>query len=303
MHGERLLSRKVLVKWLGYALTLLSVSLLGQVLLENLSTLELPSVSISLVLIILFGSLVIMTGHILLTFTWFLQLRWKHPTLSFGSLFVVIGLSQIAKYIPGNVAHLVGRAFLIKNVVPATEVAITLIVESLILSLTALIFAVFWGVYYIVPDQIKWEHIVVVIFILLAITPVVFLVARVKMGVEYLRFGTLLQMLAANSLSFLMHGLLIFLIAENVVDVSASIGIFQYVCAFSMAFLVGYLLPGAPGGVGVREYAFVLLMSSSIGEFNALQIIIMHRVITIFGDLLLWVVANHQKQRLTVILD
>jgi uncharacterized membrane protein YbhN (UPF0104 family) len=300
MYGECLLSRRILVKWLGYALTLLSVSLLGQVLLDNLSVLELPSVSISLVVIILFGSLVIMTGHILLTFTWFLQLRWKHPSLSFGSLFVVIGLSQIAKYIPGNFAHLVGRAFLIKNIVPATEVAITLLVESLVLSLTALIFAVFWWAYYIVPDQIKWEHIVVVVFILLAITPAVLHVARVKMGVEYVRLGTLLKMLAANSLSFLMHGLLIFLIAENIVDVSGSISIFQYVCAFSMAFLVGYLLPGAPGGVGVREYAFVLLMSSSLGEFNALQIIIMHRVITILGDLLLWMVANHLKLRFSV---
>lgn len=292
---------KRILKWTGYVLTFLSVFLLIDVFFENIQVLQLPKLTIWLVPIGIIGFIIILAGHSLLTYTWFLQLKWKHPNLNFLTLFVVIGLSQIAKYVPGNVAHLVGRAFLIRRVVPATEVAITLIVESLILSLSALFFAGMWWLNYIIPEQISWKNSVYFAVILIIISPVMIKLARVKMGVDYLSFRTFFLMLGANSISFIIHGLLIFLIAENVINIEQSVSVFQYVCAFSMAFLVGYLLPGAPGGVGIREYAFVLLMSASVGQFNALQIIIIHRLLTIAGDLLLWSIARHHKRQLEIL--
>jgi uncharacterized membrane protein YbhN (UPF0104 family) len=51
---------------------------------------------------------------------------------------------------------------------------------------------------------------------------------------------------------------------------------------------VGFIVIGAPGGLGVREAAFVALVGGALGEREALLLIGLFRIVTFLGDTLLF---------------
>ncbi len=72
----------------------------------------------------------------------------------------------------------------------------------------------------------------------------------------------------------------------------------QIIAAYTIAWVFGFVVPGAPGGIGVREMALILLLTPVMGrEFVGVSGTL-HRLITIAGDAavyLLW--GRRQKQR------
>lgn len=57
------------------------------------------------------------------------------------------------------------------------------------------------------------------------------------------------------------------------------------------AWLIGFVMPGAPGGLGIRETTFVVIAGSAIGYALALTVIVTFRIATILSDLALFVVV------------
>ena len=56
--------------------------------------------------------------------------------------------------------------------------------------------------------------------------------------------------------------------------------------AYILAWLVGLLTPGAPAGVGVREAVLLFMLRGCLPESDLLLAIILARVVTVFGDLI-----------------
>ena len=52
----------------------------------------------------------------------------------------------------------------------------------------------------------------------------------------------------------------------------------------SLAWISGYVVPGAPGGIGVREAVLVLGLSPLLGEAQALAIALAYRLVTLVSD-------------------
>lgn len=61
--------------------------------------------------------------------------------------------------------------------------------------------------------------------------------------------------------------------------------------SYATSWLAGKITPGAPGGIGVREAALVLLLGNTIGETEALLLGVALRVVTTFGDFFLLALA------------
>ncbi len=61
--------------------------------------------------------------------------------------------------------------------------------------------------------------------------------------------------------------------------------------AVSAAWLAGYVVVGAPGGLGVREAVLVLLLKSSLGEASAIGVAVSFRLATVAGDAIMAAVA------------
>jgi len=58
----------------------------------------------------------------------------------------------------------------------------------------------------------------------------------------------------------------------------------QMMAAYVTAWVLGFIVPGAPGGIGVRELVLTLLLSQAVGGEQAAALGILHRVITVIGD-------------------
>ena len=60
---------------------------------------------------------------------------------------------------------------------------------------------------------------------------------------------------------------------------------------YGISWMIGFVTPGAPAGVGVRETALIFILSSYIGEVASISTAIILRAITVLGDIVFYLVA------------
>ncbi|MEP5730540.1 MAG: lysylphosphatidylglycerol synthase domain-containing protein [Sulfitobacter sp.] len=205
-------------------------------------------------------------------------------------------VSQIGKYTPGNVAHLFGRLMLAKKdgvnagIVAASmvmEVAITLAVGlgTAVLLLVAL------------PDalpnltarypELATRLVPVSAGVLGAIgigVGAIFLKSRLN-AIDVARPSTaaLMRPVALHLASFGILGVSLWATAQAIAPATAP-GIVTSTLIFAVAWAVGFVVPGAPGGIGVRDSIIVLGLAVSVGEGSGLAIAILHRGVSVLGD-------------------
>jgi uncharacterized membrane protein YbhN (UPF0104 family) len=62
--------------------------------------------------------------------------------------------------------------------------------------------------------------------------------------------------------------------------------------ANAASWAAGFIVIGAPGGLGVREVAFVALAGAALGESGALLLIGIFRIVTFLGDTLFFAAGS-----------
>jgi glycosyltransferase involved in cell wall biosynthesis/uncharacterized membrane protein YbhN (UPF0104 family) len=190
--------------------------------------------------------------HITTTLGWLATIRACGHHLPMREGFAISLVSQAAKYIPGNVAHHIGRAALAK------QAGLPLRVSSLVL-----------------PVEIAC-----VCFAALLVGG--FLIS------QWLTLACLLALaaLGATRARKLVLPILAFAIGLGLAGVSFAllVDVPQAVPAYPVAWLAGFLLPGAPAGLGVREAALLALLDRAVTPEALGSAIIVHRVITAVVD-------------------
>ena len=66
----------------------------------------------------------------------------------------------------------------------------------------------------------------------------------------------------------------------------AQVGVTSTAALYIVAWLIGFAMPGAPGGLGVREAFMVMQLAPAAGEPEALAFALMTRLVSIAGDML-----------------
>ena len=64
---------------------------------------------------------------------------------------------------------------------------------------------------------------------------------------------------------------------------------------FSVSWVLGYIVPGASGGIGVRESILIILLSSYFMKADVLVFTVLSRVITLLGEILSFAYARLYK--------
>jgi uncharacterized membrane protein YbhN (UPF0104 family) len=197
-------------------------------------------------------------------------------------------VTQVAKYLPGNIAHIVGRGFYLRGnalsdrqIVGATLVELALIPAAALVCIVLLGSAgqldelvphlppAFWwpcalallaaGVAaYIAVKRLFPENVVLMPGLAISTG-----LAVVFMGCLGLTFAALFQILASAPLAPLAG-------------------------ATILAWLIGFLTPGAPGGVGVREAVLIALLDNFGQEDTVLLAAALFRLVTTLGDIFLF---------------
>ena len=224
---------------------------------------------------------------------------WRHLLIHLGApvsrlwSIRIYGISQLAKYLPGNIFHLAGRQALgMAAGLPTRALAKSTFWELGLIVLTAALFSSL-----VLPVFLPSFSVILCVPILLMSACVLAAVLRKFGGPETVRAFFCQGIFLAISAG-------IFTMLVGVISVNQAIPAQLWPTiggAYIVAWLAGLITPGAPAGVGVREMILLLLLKGAVQEADLLMAILLGRLVTVTGDLLFFVGASflQPKAKLT----
>lgn len=229
---------------------------------------------------------------------WHLLLRALGERPRFATALGILAVSQAAKYLPGNVGHYVGRVALAREsgLAPA-PVILTLGLETacaVLAGLSVVTAGLPLGTLGRGAPLSMWRIgmaaavavcALAVAGLLLRLDPV-----RRRLGLPASssltggrRLGVVLACLALGGFNFLILGACATILASTVLDApAASLPVLTGL--FAAAWIAGFITPGAPAGLGVREAVLVGGLKPIFGPGVAFGLPILFRLVTTLGD-------------------
>lgn len=278
---------------LGLAIVCLSVIFLGRSLWASGLRLAAADIRAASAPWLVLGALLFAGNHLTNSGAWVVILRQLGERLD-ARLLVGIGLtSQIGKYAPGNIAHQIGRATLAKaRCVAVKTVAWSALFEAagaaLACAMIAGMVAVaaprsFAGMLHLadVRGMPLFGALVVVGAVAVAlIGPLI--ARRLLPAAPRVTTGAVVAVIGCYIAGYALAGGSFYAVASalGVRDLS----LLPAIGVYAAAWFVGFVTPGAPAGLGVREAILVALLSSSADPALAVTVALCHRVLTAIVD-------------------
>ncbi|MEJ6594525.1 lysylphosphatidylglycerol synthase domain-containing protein [Parasphingorhabdus sp.] len=219
--------------------------------------------------------------------------KWGHRLALRKALGIGL-VAQIGKYLPGNVAHYFGRAALAKqHKVSFVHSGLSTIVEFgaalsavLLLSFGAtLLDSSIWADAPIVsalPGDLFWPLAMLGLICVVGIAA--FALRRSPEIRSLLSIDFWIAPICWLTISFLMAGFSFYALAIAFPDFS-SVPIISAIAIYAIAWAAGFLIPGAPAGLGVREVILLALLTPIMGAAAAVMLSIVHRLMSAIVDL------------------
>ncbi|MBE9004077.1 flippase-like domain-containing protein [Fortiea sp. LEGE XX443] len=250
--------------------------------------------------------LAIATGVTLLAHTWagwiwtwvLRDLNQPVPSAQFIQVYLK---TNIAKYLPGNVWHYYGRIVATKNAnVSPGAATLSVLLEPLLMAAAALMIVVVFGGQFATTQTnlaLQILQLLILVVILCGVHPrflnlVISLLYRLKnkksanntqskvaVNLEHYPLRPLLGELGFLGLRSL--GFILTMFAFSSVNISQ---IPLLIGAFSFAWLLGLVVPGAPGGLGVFEATAIALLQDRFPSAVVISAITSYRLISILAE-------------------
>ncbi len=220
-------------------------------------------------------------------------------------LITIILLSQFAKYLPGNFAHHIGRVVLARNaVVSNNSIAITMILEIILVILAACVvaaIAISFAQSISIPQFMDvptlWKVSIFTLIILLGLTFIYLSKSNFKKAImSQFRFSkatphntwvskiqSLIKCFFFYTVNFLLLGAILYLLTASFFS-NFQASYWLLTGLFSIAWVLGFITPGAPAGLGVREAILVTALDPIYGASVALSLTLSLRIVTTVGD-------------------
>jgi uncharacterized membrane protein YbhN (UPF0104 family) len=227
---------------------------------------------------------------------------WRGVVLSMGEFLSwpqaakVTMVSNLGKYLPGKVWAIAGAALLAERegVKPAAAVASAFILQALSLASGLVLIAV------LAPEAMRslpqGGSIALMVIAGLAVGGLLLFV--VPGGLELVRRwlpgplktlqsvapGPLLLGLLANVVGWAAYGVSFMLLVRGLLpDLAVSWA--TATAVFTASYLIGLVAAFAPGGIGPREFAFVLLLTPTVGAKAAVALAVASRLLLTITEL------------------
>ena len=292
-----------ILKIFKLTIILLSFWFIGEKFWEHQNWLRNSALNYKLLITIFICSVIYGLSEFLLSFAWRRLLKMcGHKDISANTCNRIYGKSQIAKYIPGNVFHVVGRHILgsqagIKNIVLAGATIyeiLGLISISVLIGFGGMIIFGLSNIYF------SLYQIILILFSTIVITSLITALAPYLMSLRGIILPyrgiwdaviNISKIYVFYFIFFLIAGLLLVIIVNLFLDININL-IAKLIVIFSIAWLAGFIIPGAPGGIGVREAVIIFFITPIIGEAQSVAIAIALRFVTLLGDVWFLMISN-----------
>jgi uncharacterized membrane protein YbhN (UPF0104 family) len=237
-----------------------------------------------------------LAAHLWSGWVWGWMLKFfKQPVSHFWSLRIYLK-TNIAKYIPGNVWHFYGRVWAAQKVgIPLSVAILTVLMEPLLMAAAALIITLISN-----PAQ-QWQlKLLSLAGILILIhpqilNPVIRVLGRSKVKTQDPKLKPDLQLThypivpLVGEIGFVGLRGIGFLFVFLALDPSAPFTVGQMpllISVFSFAWLLGLVVPGAPGGVGIFEVTVLSLLKNHFPVALILGVVAFYRLISVLAETL-----------------
>jgi|GEM_PF-1488470 len=293
------------VRWIGNVLAVAGIVFVAITVRRHLGALPSLQLSPALVVALGLGTVANIVALLLGAWTWRTLLAAAGATISWRSAFSIVGRANLAKYLPGNVFHIVGRAGMAASeeglklpLVLGTMTIETLMIIAIatalgapaaVSQLDALRALLPSGPGLLVGALVIAAALVVVVAVVLR---------RRQLVVSGL---ALAKVAAADVVTCVLLGSAVHVLLTTAFPTMA-MPWSTCVSGFSLAWVLGFVTPGAPGGVGVREGVFLLLAAhgatsgdpSQAAAFSAAiaATVVVGRLQSVVADVIVFVVAR-----------
>ncbi|MDA3913411.1 hypothetical protein [Oleiagrimonas sp.] len=272
---------------------------------KHLTELVNVHVLLALLVLILLYSLLIPTT--VLAWTWLL--RAMHQTTSYPRLLAIMATTQFGKYLPGNIAQHIGRVALTRNSgIPLSVTLFSIAYEFLLILVACSHLSALTMLWEPPLALIKWDiskyRLPLVILITsgavlaLALAPrAASWLAKVRAarrGEEThvtpcfkLNVRTVMACYVTYLVNFFIVGVGLWLVTHALLGTSAHTpSVIFLTGAFAGSWILGFVAPGAPAGLGIREVLLSAWLSGSLPATQIVLVVVALRIATTVGDAL-----------------
>ena len=217
----------------------------------------------------------------------------------------IYNIANMYKYIPGGAMYVIGR----NRMAIETEglrhgkVALATLIEGILWVVAAVILSSVYAfdhfLYYVGQlDILPIVSLIIVLTALMAVPVMYCFRSRLEKILNSIKNDTngLLAMVLVKRLAFMLVIVSLWgfsFLATLVIlgqPMAPALGI-TIVGLYILSWLVGFLTPGAPSGIGIREFILLMFLGGILNEDILLSAIIVHRALQIAGDILAYVTA------------
>jgi len=258
---------------------------------------------------VLYASIVPVTG-----WAWSVLLCARSERWSPSVLSMTIGLSQFAKYIPGNIAqHAARAAIAMRQGMTATSLVATVAQETVLAITASVVVGVLAllasgrGLSSLGPDHV-WVLTVsmgtLCIFVLLLLA---FSLRRFRPSGKVAGLLAALASLpgwratgkafSAYAFNYLLIGVGLWCVSIAL-DESTRLTYLVATSAFALSWLLGFMTPGSPAGLGAREGIMLMLLQGTADSEKLVVFVLLARIVTMGGDVLSFVGAAALQARI-----
>ncbi|MFB5649513.1 lysylphosphatidylglycerol synthase domain-containing protein [Leptospira wolffii] len=300
------MKKKIFLKSLMIALSALSLIYFFHILIPKLD--QLPHIEWSPIscLIIFVCTLLYLTTTIIGGVNWGILLRDFGIQINNVEAIKITAFTQFGKYLPGNVGHHLGRLYIAgRKGIPAIVTIQTIFYETVILIATSLLIGLSGVIKtYNNPWDFWIRFSLVSLFIIASLTlPSKLLPSINKMDFKWLtklkgnadllslNYSTIPKIISLNALSLSISGITLQILSIYIFHSHEENPLFL-ISAYTASWLLGYLIPGAPAGMGIREVTLMSMLSIEYDQETALALTILLRVISLTGDGLCFIISG-----------
>lgn len=290
-------SRHGLLRFVGLLALLLSCLFFGAALAQHWSAVEPMIRDHSLLVLLCLLAVPGQLGFVFSAIGFDRILKGMGQPSRFRDALGILMVSQFAKYLPGNVAHHVGRVAMSRNsgLAPA-PVSVAILLElagtAIIAALLAVTFLAIrggtlpevYGMTQVVPEGAALPTLLL-LALGLGVAFALWRWPQYRRALTAPRLPDLAVALGCYLLNFAVLGAILLAILLRVAPQVGADYIFVTV-AFATAWTIGLITPGAPGGLGVREAVLLALAAPIYGAEAALIATVGLRIVTTLTDAL-----------------
>lgn len=237
---------------------------------------------------------------------WRLNLLAIGENVHWKTAFRVYAVSNLAKYIPGNVFQFVGRYSLARvEGIRQQSIFISLGLEAAIMlgtaALLAIPSAIIFGNWELLENVFQRSPILLMIFVSVSLIGLYLIRYKIpSIVIEAVRSTSLLPIAGSiliNLIIWFIYGLSIRLVYSLLWPELSEISVYFFSWGYAAAWMAGYLVPGSPGGLGIREAVLYAIFSTTIGGGVAATLFIVMRLNSIVADIGIYLMTIPLKEK------